>query len=134
MANKLEKKKSLRLHRYFSESIKQQVVKDIEAGKSTVLQASRELNVNPTNVYRWLNKYSSYLKSQKRLVVEENSELYRSQQLEKENQKLLAIIGKMQVEKEYTEKLIEEAGKHYGDDLKKSFGTSPLPGSGKIKK
>jgi transposase-like protein len=68
MATKLGKpapKKSLRQNRQFSEVVKRQTVKDIEQGKCTVLEASRELSVSIQAVYAWIYKYSGYLQKKK---------------------------------------------------------------------
>ena len=55
---KIKKSCSLKQVRRFSESIKKQVVKDIELGNCTVLAASRELMVSATSIYKWIYKYS----------------------------------------------------------------------------
>jgi len=58
---KLHSKKSLRQVKHFSEAIKKQTVTDIEKGKCTVLEASRELLASQQTIYTWLYKYSGYL-------------------------------------------------------------------------
>jgi transposase-like protein len=133
MAKRAEKNKYLKQRRTFSEAVRKQVVNDVESGKSTVLEASRELSVAPATVYRWLNKYSRFMKSNKALVVEDKSEASKTRKLEQENKELLAMIGRMQIEKELTERIIEEAGRHYGVDLKKNFSTRRSTGSSSTK-
>jgi len=48
---KTEAIKSLRQVKHFSEAVKKQTVKDIEQGKCTVLEASREMSVGLNSVY-----------------------------------------------------------------------------------
>ena len=80
--NKSKKRTGLRVRRIFSESIRKQTVKDIENGRCTVLEASRELQVSDKSIYNWLGRYSRYLGKNKTLIVEEKSEAYRTRQLE----------------------------------------------------
>ena len=53
---KSSKKTGLRVHRIFSEDIRKQTVKDIELGRCTVLEASRELQVSEQSIYNWLGR------------------------------------------------------------------------------
>lgn len=133
MGKKPGENKSIKTVRVFSEDVRRQVVKDIEQGKYSVREITRELSVSTTTVYRWLNKYSKFLKSGKRIVVEHKSEASKSKKLEQQNQELLAIIGRMQIEKEFAERIIKEAGDHYGIDLKKSFAAGRWTGSERTK-
>lgn len=126
-------KASRRQKKKFSEHIKKQTVKDIENGKCSVTQASRELGVSVQSIYRWLDKFSRYLKKGKVLVVEEKSEAYRTKELEKRNMELEAALGRKQMELDILEKIIDLAGDSYGCDLKKSFSKKPLNGSGSTK-
>lgn len=123
-------KKELRQARVFSEEIRKSVVRDIETGKSTVLQASRELGVVTATIYRWLNKYSRYLKSNKRLIVEDQGEAYRTKELEIKLREFEAVIGRKQMEIDYLNKLIEIAEQELGIGIKKNSNTQPLDGSG----
>lgn len=123
------KRTSLRQRRTFSLAVKKKVVKDIENGRCSVLEASRELGVSDRSIYNWLNIYSRYLKSSKELVVQDKSESYRSKELEKKIMELEAMIGRQHLENELLNKLIELAGQEYGSDLKKSFLKKALNGS-----
>jgi transposase len=121
--------KSIQQRRIFSLDVRKSTVKDIESGKCTVLEASRELGVSLTTIYRWLNNYSRYLKSNKILVVQEESELYKSKQLEQRLKELEAIVGRKQMEIDFLNKLIELAGDELGVDLKKNMSNPALRGS-----
>lgn len=50
--------------RRFSEDLKKKIVNEIECGQSTVVGASRELDVTPSAVFQWLKTYSVYLRHQ----------------------------------------------------------------------
>ncbi len=120
--------------RVFSQDLKRKIGKDLEQGKASVLEASREYEVSLVSIYKWLDKYSSYLKKCARLVVELNSEGYLSKALDKKVKELeSALVGK-QMEVEFLNKLIEVASNDLGIDIKKKSYTKPLNGSDSIKK
>ncbi len=110
-----------RQNRIFSEDIRKQVVKDIEKGRCTVTQAKRELSVSYTSIYKWLYKYSVSLQKERVLVVENKSEAYRSNELQKRITELEAALGRKQMEIDLLNKVIELAGKEQHIDLKKNF-------------
>jgi len=130
---KLKAKVSLRPRRIFSDKLKRKVVKDIEQGKVNVSGVCREYQVSNVAVYRWLKKFSSHLHPSTTLVIQMDSEQYRSKELEKRVAELEAALGRKQLEIDYLNKLIEIAGEDIGIDLKKSISMSALDGSGKIK-
>lgn len=127
------KKQFIRQKRFFSEEIRKQVVRDIEKGKCSVIQASRELQVSEKSVYNWLYRYSLYLQKEKVLVVENKSEAYRSNELEKRIKELEAALGRKQMEIDLLNKVIELAGKEQNIDLKKNILNRLLNGSDIIK-
>jgi len=133
MNKELEKKPSLRQHRTFSEVIRKQTVKDIEAGKCSVLQASRELSVTAGAVYKWVHLYSRYLSKNKVMVVEEKSEAYRSKELEKRLHDMEAALGRKQMEIDFLNKIIDLANEEYRTDLKKNLASDPSDGSRRTK-
>ena len=130
MKSSKQKKVSLRTRRVFSEQIRRQTVKDIETGKCTVLEASRELQVSDKTIYRWLYLYSRYLVKNQVLVVEHKSESYRSKELEQRIKELEAALGRKQLEIELLNKVIEMAGKEYKTDLKKNLSNKRSSGTG----
>jgi len=120
MEVKNKKKLSLRPLRVFSVEIRRRTVRDIEKGKCTVIQASKELVVSQKSIYRWINQYSLFLKQSKRMVVEDKSEAYRSQELEKKLKEAEAMLGRKQMEIEFLNKMIEIANDEFKIDIKKS--------------
>lgn len=137
MVNKLSiqtrKKTSLKQRRIFSEQIRKQTVRDIEAGKCSVSECSRELLVHSSAVYKWINKYSRYLETNRVLIVEEKSEMYRSKQLQQRIEELEAALGRKQLEIELLNKVIDLANEEFKTDLKKNLSKSPSSGSRLIK-
>jgi transposase-like protein len=127
------KKTQLRQRKLFSEESKKQIVKDIEQGKYTVLQASREYGVCFQTVYQWLYRYSRYLQKNKVLVVEEQSEQRKRYELEQQIKELQAALGRKQMEIDMLNKLIELANQEYQTDLKKNISKMSLSGSGSTK-
>ncbi|MDP3013362.1 MAG: transposase [Candidatus Subteraquimicrobiales bacterium] len=129
MKTKLNKKTSLRQRRIFSESVKKQVVKDIEKGKCSVIEAGREFQVSDQSIYNWIQRYSLYLKKNKVLIVEDKSEVYRSKELEKRVLELEAALGRKQMEIDLLEKVIDLANETYKGDLKKNLSKNHFNGS-----
>jgi transposase-like protein len=130
MKPKLVKKVSLGQFRVFSEQIKRGIVKDIENGKCSVSQASKELSVSSTSIYNWIERYSRYLQHNKRLVVEDKSEAYQTEQLRKRILELEAALGRKQLELDLINKVVDLASEEYKTDLKKSFLKVASNGSG----
>ena len=133
MKTKYRKKERLKTRRIFSETVKKQVVQDVERGKCTVQDASRELLVSDQSIYNWIHRYSLYLKKNKTLIVEDKSEVYRSKALEKQIQELQAALGRKQMELDFLNKVIDLANEQYRTDLKKNMPNPPLNGLGSTK-
>lgn len=124
--------RSLGQRRIFSEALKVKIVKDIEHNNVSISAVCREYLVCPQTVYNWLNKYSRHLQSGKSLVIQMESEQYRSKELEKRVAELEAVVGRKQMEIDFLNKLIDIAGDELKVDLKKNFSTPPSGGSGTI--
>jgi len=124
---------SLRQRRIFSDKLKKKIVKDIETGKVSVTAVSREYQVSIASIYLWLKKFSGHLHSSTTLVMQMDSEQYRSKELEKKVIELEAALGRKQMEVDYLNKLIEIAGEELGTDIKKNISIPASDGSGKIK-
>jgi transposase-like protein len=126
-------KKSLRPRRIFSERLKKKIVKDIDEGKTNITGVSREYQVSAVSIYKWLKKYSAHLHPSTTIVMQMDSEQYRSRELEKKVAELESVIGRKQMEIDYLNKLIELAQEDLGIDLKKNINTVVSVGSDKIK-
>ncbi|MFN2438628.1 MAG: transposase [Chitinophagaceae bacterium] len=131
--SKAKVKLSLKPRRIFSDKLKKKVVKDIEQGKVSVGGVSREYEVSNVAVYRWLKKFSTHLHPSTTLVMQMDSEQYRSKELEKKVLELEAALGRKQLEIDYLNKLIEIAGQDLGTDLKKNISMPASAGTGKTK-
>ena len=125
----MKEKFNLRPRRIFSEALKKKAVEDIEAGRASVLAASREFGVSFQAVYEWLKKYSRHLQSSKTMVIQMDSEAYKTKELEKRIQELEAALGRKQLEIDFLNKLIEQGKEELGVDLKKKLFTPPFNGS-----
>lgn len=120
-------------HRIFSEQIRRETVKNIESGKCTVKEASKELLISETAVYNWIYRYSQYLSKKRIMVVEDKSEAYRSKELEKKIKELEAIVGRKQMEIDILNKVIDFANEEFKIDLKKNLSKDRSNGSGPTK-
>jgi hypothetical protein len=98
-----------------------------------VLKASRELNVSYQAVYSWLKKFSPILYPNTTIVVQMESEQYKSKELEKRIAELEAALGRKQLEIDFLNKMIEIADKDLGIDIKKNIVTPVSSGSNKTK-
>lgn len=132
MANlkKLQSKRKIRSHRYFSEDFKKSKVKEIEDNISTVSEIQRTYDVSQTSIYRWIYKYSNHLKKGTIQVVEMDSDTRKIEKLKQKVRELERIVGQKQIQLDFQDKLIEIAGEEFGVDLKKKFGSKPSHGSG----
>ncbi len=124
---------SLRPRRIFSDKLKKKIVHDIEEGKVNVAGAGREYQVSSNSIYRWLKKYSAHLHPSTTLVMQMDSEQYRSKELEKKVAELEAALGRKQMEIDYLNKLIEIAGQDLDTDLKKNISMTASGVTGKTK-
>jgi transposase-like protein len=124
-----KKKNSRRTAFKYSKELQRRIVRDIEEGKCTVREASREIGCSEQSIYNWLEHHSRHLKKERRLVVEDRSELYRTKELEERVKELEAALGRKEMEAAFFERIITEASRAYGEDLKKSFSDRPSSGS-----
>jgi transposase len=134
MKTKNQPKFYIKEHRIFSEQIRRETVKSIESGRCTVKQASDELLVSETAIYKWIYRYSRYLTKKKKMVIEDQSEAFRSKDLEKKIKELEAIVGRKQMEIDILNKVIDFANEEFKTDLKKNLSRDHSNGSGSIKK
>jgi len=116
--------------RYFSESFKQQKVREIEKNQTTVSEIAREYQVRSSSVYKWIYKYSTMKKKGIKQVIELKSDTKKLIALQEKIKELERIIGQKQIELEFKDKMIEIAEDLYKIDIKKKFGSKPSSGSG----
>jgi transposase-like protein len=119
----------IRQRRIFSVELKKEIVKDIEKGKASVLQTSREYSVSANSVYKWIEKYSQNLHRGTILVMQKKSEANGKQELLLQIKDLEAALGRKQMEIEIKDKIIEFASEEFNVDIKKKYFTKLSNGS-----
>ncbi len=120
---KAKVKLEIRTNRCFSEEFKKSKVKELVEKQITVTELSRLYGVTRTAVYKWLYKYSSHHQKKTNLVIEMESESYKTKRLQQQVAELERIVGKKQLEIDFLEKLLEVGSEELGFDLKKNFST-----------
>jgi transposase-like protein len=115
-----------RSYRYFSESARQQIVKEIEDGLYSKAEAARVYKVHPSSIYNWLTKYSLSYQKQLRTVVETESDSVKRKKLESQVSDLQKIIGQQAVETYFYKELLEFVSTRYDFDFKKNINTMSL--------
>jgi len=125
-----EHTRKLRSNRYFSEDFKQKKVREIEKNLTTVSQVCKEYQVSGTSVYKWIHKYSVNMKKGVVQIVEAKSDTAKIQNLKDQIKELERIVGQKQIVIEFQQKMIELAESELGIEIKKKYGSKPLPGSG----
>jgi transposase len=113
--------REMRPVRYFSEEFKRRKVREIEENRSTVSEISRQYGVNRSAVYKWVYKYSHYMKKGVRQVVEAKSDTLKIRQLKERIEELERLVGQKQLHIDYLEKTIEIGSAELGVDLKKKW-------------
>lgn len=119
--------------RIFSEEFKRQKVKEVEQKLITVVQITREYQVSSSAVYKWIYKYSDYLKRGVTQVIQMESEQEKTKQLQARIAELERVVGQKQMKIDYLEKLIELESEESGQDIKKKGDTILSIGSGSTK-
>lgn len=126
---KLKAKFEVRQRRCFSEEFKKSKVKELVSKQVTVVQLSRLYGVTRASIYKWLYKYSSNYERTTTLVVQMESESYKTSRLQQKVAELERIIGQKQLEIDFLNKLLEIGSEEIGYDLKKNFSTKLLSGT-----
>lgn len=121
-------KLKIREVRCFSEEFKKSKVRELVNKQITVIQLSRVYGVTRAAVYKWLYKYSADHQQKSTLVVQMESESYKTQRLQQRVAELERIVGQKQLEIDFLSRLIEIASEEIGYDVKKNF--SPKLSSG----
>jgi transposase len=107
-----------RRRRRFTTDFRIQQARLIESGEVTVQEVSKLYEVKVENVKKWLEKFGSK-PLPKPIIISDGSEISRLKELEKENKRLLEIIGTQQVELFYQKALVEVAKSKLGEDFEK---------------
>lgn len=126
--NKL--KLEIRANRCFSEEFKKSKVKELVEKQITVTQLSRLYGVTRTAVYKWLYHYSNDYQRKSTLVVQMESESYKTERLQQRVAELERTIGQKQLEIDFLNKLLEIASDEIGYDVKKNSSLKLSNGTG----
>jgi len=113
-----------RRYRHFSESFKQEKVKEVNEGRSRISDICRAYQVSYSTVYRWINSYSNISKPL-RTIVETKSDTAKILALQKKIADLERLLGQKQVQLDFQNKMIEIAEQTYQVDIKKKFEPKP---------
>jgi transposase-like protein len=108
-----------KVRRRFSEAFKKEKVQEILEKRISIAEFCRLHQVTRTSVYKWIYKYSSLEKGTHQ-VVEMKSEAQKAKILNERVAILERKLGQKQLTIDYLQKVIEEASKELGYDLKKS--------------
>jgi len=108
-----------RSNRYFSNELKQKLVRDLERNVITKAEISRAYQVSRTSIDRWVYKYSILMKKGVKMVVESKSATQTILALKEELKQMKELLGDKEVKISYLEKLIELTEKDLSIDIKK---------------
>lgn len=122
-------KKQIRTTRYFSEELRRQIVKQIENNEISVRGASREYEVSPAAIYKWMYRYSLHLKKGIRLIMEKKSQGERIKSLQERIEALERAVGQKQMEIDVLQKILELGSDAVGFDIKKKYSGKSFSGS-----
>jgi len=107
-------KLEIKQRRVFSEEFKKYKVKELIEKKITVRQLSRLYEVSVVAIYKWLYKYSVHYQQRTKLVIEMESEAYKTMQLLQRVAELERVIGQKQLEIDFLNKLLEIGSEEMG--------------------
>src|SRR4051812_46148526 len=122
-------KLEIKQRRSFSEQFKQARVKELIEKRLTIHQLCQLYEVSRTSVYKWLYQYSPHHLQKTTLVVQMESEAFKTQQLLQRVAELERAVGQKQLEIDFLNKLLELGSEELGFDVKKNFSARLLSGS-----
>lgn len=120
----------IRTNRCFSEEFKKSKVKELIEKQITVTQLSRLYKVTRAAVYKWLYRYSPGYERKSNLVVQMESESFKTERLQQRVAELERIVGQKQLEIDFMNKVFEIASDEIGYDVKKNFSSKVSNGTG----
>jgi len=120
----------IKSRRSFSEAFKREKVKDLVEKRISIKQLCGLYEVSRTAVYNWLYAYSPHHEQKTILVVQMESEAYKSQMLQQRVAELERVIGQKQLELDFLNKLFEIGSQELGFDIKKNLSAKLSNGTG----
>ena len=116
----------------YSLSFKQRIIREMEDEGLTKAEVSRKYGIKGMRtVHKWIGKFGKNNLLNKNIRIETMEEKDRIKQLQEEIKKLKLALADSLLAQRGLEVVIEEAGKEYKTDLKKSFGEGALTNSKK---
>ncbi|MDZ7934322.1 MAG: hypothetical protein U5M51_05020 [Emticicia sp.] len=107
--------------RTFSEEFKKAKIKELDQKLISIQELVTSYQISRTSIYKWLIKYSIHYQKGSKMVIELESEAYKTKQLLQEKAELQRALGEKQMQLDLLNKLIEFASDDLKIDLKKSF-------------
>jgi transposase len=101
--------------RRFSEGLKLRIVKDVESGKLSIAEASREYETSKQSVKSWLSEYGRFRAQRSIVEVVMKDETAKIEELQK-------ALAEAHLKIRIYDKIMEIAKKKYKIDLKKNYG------------
>jgi transposase len=113
--------------RHYSTEFKLSVIAEIEADKLTAWGAQRKYGIGGnTTVYRWLRDLGSSDLVGRDEKMEMSKKTDRLEEVKEKNRLLESALAEAQLKILALESLVEVANDHYGENLKKNFGSEAL--------
>lgn len=101
--------------RRFSEALKLRIVEEIESGKLSISEASREYGTTKTSVAYWLKEYGKFRAQRSIVEVVMKDETAKIEELQK-------ALAEAHLKIRIYDKMMEIAKKKYKMDIKKNCG------------
>lgn len=113
-----------RIIKRYSLSFKQKVVKEIEEGKLSISEAQKLYSLGGSvTIQRWIKKLGKNELLNKVVRIELKDEVSKIKQIEKQKRELEAALAQAHLKILSLEKMLEIAGREYGEDFKKKYDT-----------
>jgi transposase len=116
---------AIRQRRVFSEPFKREKVDDILNKRISIAELSKLWEVSDTAIRYWIRHYSPSHKKGTTMVIQQDSESGKTQELLKRVAELERTLGQKQLVIDYQDKLLEVASKELEIDIKKNFSPTP---------
>jgi len=108
----------------YSLSFKQKVVNEIEEGKLRISEAQKLYDIRGAETIPcWIKKLGKNHLLNKVVRIELKDEVSKLKQIEKEKRELEAALAQAHLKIMSLEKMLEIAGREYGEDFKKRYDT-----------
>lgn len=126
--------RAIRKQRVYSMEFKNQIVKEFESGKFSVLELEKLYGVTNASIYQWIYKLSTFNNKGYRVIEMKDSAQKKVKDLENKIKELERMVGMKQIKIDFLEKMIEIAKDDFDMDIKKKLGTPQSGTSGKSTK